>query len=60
MTRNKTPCYNCAERRLGCSAECEKYKAMQEDRKKRNDYLRMSEADRYTSDYIARRIYKRK
>lgn len=55
MVRNRTPCKDCQRRVIGCSAHCEDYDAFKADYKARQDYLRIGESEKYTSEYIRRR-----
>ena len=45
----KAPCYGCADRRIGCHADCEQYKAF---RAERDEAIaqRVSKADVYHSN----------
>lgn len=48
IIQRKGVCYNCKDRVLGCHADCEKYKAEIEERKRMNQAVRK---DRIYTDY---------
>ena len=58
MMKGETPCHHCEERHAGCHAECEKYKAMLEQRQALKDAIMAKDSGRIAKEFLSDSVSK--
>ena len=59
MMTGETPCHHCEERHAGCHAECERYKAMLEQRQAIKDAIKANgESGRIAREFLSDSVSK--